>query len=575
MSRYGTDATPDRPELEVRVAGAPVEPLVARDVVELDVHEEVGKHARLSLLLQNWDPDARAVRHSDDGPFTPGADVELRLGYHSELSQVFDGVVVSLTAHFPEGGRPVLRVEARSRSILLDHPPRSRQLAQVSDADVASAIASDYGLSADAETGVTRAFVVSDRRTDWELLTDRARALGWTCYVRDRTLVLRPPAEPSEPARLEQGLNVVELQLTEDLTRTVASVTGAGWDVPAAEVVDTQVGARQAGLGTGDRPDHEKALSDAGWPMRDQRLSSPTLGAADQVDAAAVGAERRAALGHVHGRATVVGNPTLRCDSWCEIVGAGSRLSGPHYISAVRHVLGSRGLRTELQLGRPPALVPQPPRPGAGLLVGVVAALADPDGLGRVQVRLPWRGEAGDGVWARAATWSAGDGSGTVWLPDVGQEVLVATLDGEDSQPVVLGALVNGAHTPPVDAADENSVRALVTPDGHELRFADGDSSAVTLRTPAGNELRLAESDSEVTLTHGDSGNRLRLSADGIELSAAQGDVVLSSQAGKVRLDGVQVEGSSTGPMKLASSATAELSASAPLTLKGATVMIN
>src|SRR5690606_22048297 len=101
MTRYGTAATPDRPEFEVRVGGTRLDPLVQRDVVEVDVAEEVGRHARAVLLLQNWDADTRTVRHSDDGPFPPGTDVEVLLGYHSALEPVFDGVVVAVTAHFP------------------------------------------------------------------------------------------------------------------------------------------------------------------------------------------------------------------------------------------------------------------------------------------------------------------------------------------------------------------------------------------------------------------------------------------------------------------------------------------
>ena len=110
------------------------------------------------------------------------------------------GVRCALTVRVP--GRPTLRVEARSKSILLEHPPRSRQLAEVTDADVASAVASDYSLTANADTGVTRPFVVSDRVSDWDFLKSRADQLGWALYVRGDSLVMRPPASPSSPPRL-------------------------------------------------------------------------------------------------------------------------------------------------------------------------------------------------------------------------------------------------------------------------------------------------------------------------------------------------------------------------------------
>ena len=121
-------AQPDRPEVEVTVDDRALEPLVEADVIEVDVHEEVGKHGRCTLLVQNWDADLRAVRHSDDGPFVPGVAIGVSLGYHAALKPVFEGVVTALTAHF-SGGRPALRGEARSRSARVAPPPRARVLA--------------------------------------------------------------------------------------------------------------------------------------------------------------------------------------------------------------------------------------------------------------------------------------------------------------------------------------------------------------------------------------------------------------------------------------------------------------
>ena len=577
MTRYGTAATPDRPEFEVRVDGKAVAPLVQRDVVEIDVAEEVGRHGRLALLLQNWDPDTRTVRHSDDGPLVPGAQVEVLVGYHSELTSVFAGVVAAVTTHFPAGGQPVLRVEARARSILLEHPPRSRRLTGT-DADVASAVAADYSLTPDAATGVTRAAVVSDRRSDWDLLTARAAELGWVVYVRDRTLVFRPPAEKTQPVELEYGRNVTELHLTQDLTYAVDTVVAAGWDIGALETVESEADAAQADLDVGDRLDHGAAIADAGWPLRTERLARASVTGTDAADALAAGRQRATALAHVHGTCVVVGNPALRCDSWLEVTGAGARMSGPHYITAVRHRLSARGYRTEVQVGRPPVLVPRTPdaaRPGR-LLAAVVESLEDPDSRNRVRVRPLWRGEAGEGVWARLATLDAGDGYGTVFVPDVGQEVLIGTLDGDDGTPVVLGSLFNGAQAAPVGiSGNTNPTRAIVSPEGHTIRLDDGDGSAISIETPSGNRLWLSEQDSQVILEHGDSGNSITVSDSGIELKAATGDLVLSAPAGKVKLDATGIEGTSSGPAKLSSSATFDVSASATLGLTGALVTIN
>lgn len=578
------DTSRDRPEFEVRADGSALERDVHRDVVAIDVHEEVNRHARLALVLQNWDQDTRTVRHSDDGPLTPGVGIEVLMGYHSDLTSVFDGVVTSVTAQFPRTGRPVLRVEARSRSVLLDFPARSRQLSDASDADVASAIAADHSLQVDASDGITRAAVVIDRTSDWEYLRGRAEELGWVAFVRGTTLVMRPPADPpGSPLRLEYTRDLVEAHLTQDVSRAPGEVTGAGWDVASVDEVQADAGASRSGIGTGSRPDHAAAASDTGWALRDARVASPAWGAADDVDARAVGVQRRSALAHVHGTGVVVGQPALRCDTWVEVLGVGRRLSGQHYVTAARHRLSASGYTTEFQVGLPRPLVPPAtPRGGSGtagrasLVLGVVEALDDPESANRVKVRLPWRGDSGEGVWARVSAPDAGSGYGAVLIPDVGQEVLVGHVDGDPSAPVVLGCLYNGTQAPPVTIdPDRNAVRTVVTPAGHRVVLDDGDASGVTVETADGHTLVLSDADSALSLTHGASGNAITVSADGIELSAAQGDIVLTASSGAVKLDAATLEGKATGPSSIESSATLDLKASASLGLTGSLVTIN
>ncbi len=178
-------AQPDRPEFEVTVGGTALEPLVAADVIEIDVHEEVGRHGRCTLLVQNWDADTapcgrrrRAVPARRRARCLHGLPQRAhpRLRRRDRLPH----------RALPSEGRPTLRVEARARSILLEHPPRSRQLADVSDADVVAAIAADYSL----EAGPTRSHApVRGERQDQRLgppQGPRGR-LGWALYARAPT----------------------------------------------------------------------------------------------------------------------------------------------------------------------------------------------------------------------------------------------------------------------------------------------------------------------------------------------------------------------------------------------------
>ena len=578
--RYPTDAVPDRPEIGVSVDGQALERAVLRDVMEVDVHEEINRHARLSLLVQNWDADQRQVRYSDRGPFVPGKPIAVSVGYHAELTQVFSGVITAIEGHFSSASGMTLQVEARSKSILLAGSARSRLFEETTDGDVAQAIAADYNLSAKVESGPSRQTVVHDRRSDWEALVERAEAIGWVAYVRDDDLVFRPPAKPggNEP-ELKWGANLSEIHLTEDVTRLADPVKAVAWDPEQLASADADADAGRSEVPDGGRTTATDAVGDAGWPARTAVLDVPLPQTSEELDRLAIGRVNRQELEHINGYGATLGLPVLRIDGWLKLVGVGDRLGGTHYLTAVRHRVGPNGFRTEFRLGLAPRLVPPVAidRADRGAIhLGIVDDLDDPLGWGRVKVKFPWRSDAADAVWARIATLDAGPDEGTWFIPDVGQEVAVAFIDGDEAQPLVVGSLWNGQQGVPFSIdPDKNDIRAIKSRSGHLLTFDDGDAKKVTVQTAGEHRIVLDDDGKKITIEESGSKNSIELSKDGITITAKQGDITLSASSGKVKIDSSGIDAKSTGPAKIESSATAELKASATLTLSGALVKVN
>ena len=83
-----------------------------------------------------------------------------------------------------------------------------------------------------------------------------------------------------------------------------------------------------------------------------------------------------------------------------------------------------------------------------GSYLAEVFAVNDPEQLGRVQVRLlsfdDVEGQDAP-VWARVAVPFAGDGRGSFFIPDVGDEVLVSFVNGDPRLPVVIGGMWSGS----------------------------------------------------------------------------------------------------------------------------------
>jgi uncharacterized protein involved in type VI secretion and phage assembly len=112
-----------------------------------------------------------------------------------------------------------------------------------------------------------------------------------------------------------------------------------------------------------------------------------------------------------------------------------------------------------------------------GVSVGIVSDNVDPDGLGRVRVKLPWMDDDAVSPWARVATPMAGPRRGMHFLPEVQDEVLVAFEHGSPDFPYVLGALWNGVDAPPVPGAQARDVRLIRSRSGHEIRLVDTDGA--------------------------------------------------------------------------------------------------
>src|SRR5438105_12325230 len=117
-----------------------------------------------------------------------------------------------------------------------------------------------------------------------------------------------------------------------------------------------------------------------------------------------------------------------------------------------------------------------------GVEVGVVTNVKDPNKLGRIKVQLPRLPGGPETDWARVAQPAAGAGRGFYWLPEVGDEVLIAFELGQANRPYVLGALWNGKDKP-MDGAyqNDNSTRMIQTKSGHKVILSDksGDEKIV------------------------------------------------------------------------------------------------
>ncbi len=160
-----------------------------------------------------------------------------------------------------------------------------------------------------------------------------------------------------------------------------------------------------------------------------------------------------------------------------------------------------------------------------GVYPALVADINDPDGQGRVKIRLPWLpdDDGGFSVWARIATLMAGADRGSWFIPDVDDEVLVAFEAGDPRRPYVVGALWNGQDAPPetMDGAGNNFIKSITSRNGVKITLDDNDGQEkMILETPGGQKITMQDGPGKVEIVDSN-GNSITLESSGISVVAS------------------------------------------------------
>jgi uncharacterized protein involved in type VI secretion and phage assembly len=200
-----------------------------------------------------------------------------------------------------------------------------------------------------------------------------------------------------------------------------------------------------------------------------------------------------------------------------------------------------------------------------GVAIGIVVNNRDPSGMERVKVRFPWRDDKDESYWARIATTMAGKNRGTYFLPEVGDEVLVAFDHGEIHHPYIVGVLWNGPDNPPQRNSDgQNNIRKIRSRSGHEIILDDNHTEQkekVIVKTNGGHQVILDDSAGSEHIEIRD-----KTSNNCIYIDSVENTITVQSQT-KIRLQSSIIE--------IEADTHITIKAGATLTLQGALITIN
>ena len=334
----------------------------------------------------------------------------------------------------------------------------------------------------------TKDFICQYEESDFDFIRRLAHQYQEWMYFDGTKLIFGKPRKLADPIKLEYGTTLSSLDIgLQTLARSeqvFSYHSGADREMQRmtpdlAYGHDKLAGeAFRASLGMFSKPARQHALP---------RISNET----ELVNY--MGRKQAAETAETHYITAESQVPTLRVgsvvslySSFLERVGNISKESlGDFIIIEITHEV-SQGSYYKNRFKAIPATIKALPSPKvrmplAETQMATVLSNADPQGKGRVRVRMNWQTDGMQTGWVRVMTPDGGSSSdvksnrGFVFIPEVGDQVLLGFRHGDPARPYVMGSLFNG--TTGGGGLEGNHMKSLTTRSGHTIKLNDSLSS--------------------------------------------------------------------------------------------------
>ena len=569
----------------------------AYQMVSVNFHKEINRIPMAKLMIYDGDVSKQDFPISNESTLVPGAEIEIAVGYHSDETTLFNGIILRHSLKIRGNGSPVLILDCRDKAVKMTVARKNKYFYDSKDSDAASTIIGTYGLDSDIEdTSVKLESIVQYDSTDWDFIISRMEANGKLCTVDNGKVTAKKPDFSSETV-LDAlfGATILEFDADLDARNQYQSLTAKTWDYT------TQAVATASAAEPGFEENGNISSGDLGdvLGIAEYDLYSGEDITADELQSLADGRLQKARMSRCRGRVRFRGyGGALNPGDLINIGGVGDRFNGKVFVSGVRHEIVNGSWTTDVQFGlsnelfmRQPDVISTPAvdmLPAIqGLQIGVVTDLEnDPDSQDRIRVRLPIIDAGEDGIWTRIACLDAGNNRGTFFRPEIGDEVIVGFLNNDPRHPVVLGMLNSSTKPAPLKAANKNDEKGYTSRSGMKMIFND-DEKSLKIETPAGKKITISEKDGLIKI---EDENNNKVTMDSSAISLESGADIKLKATGDLTIEAVNISLSPSSSFSVsaggasikADSGSASLSApsvkvegSGTATIKGGVVMIN
>ena len=521
----------------VKIDGSPLPTALYPRLMHVHVEESV--HLPDSFSLHFDDPHFELF---DEDRFRLGTRIEIAFRAEDDLVVVTSGEITAISVEPGASGRHELVLTGLDLTHRLARGPKTRTFMRMTESDIASRIASEYGLDTDIDpVREAREYVLQAGETDYAFLKRLAGRIGYDLWVSERTFFFKKKAAGhSRPFTVTWGENLTRFSVRFASSEHCDEVVVKAWNPLDKTTVTGRSTDTDPGTDAPAAAEMANAARHAFGRITRSTGQFPANSPAE-ADALADSLIRKASGGAVVLRGEANGNPWLGAGAEVSVQRVGRRLAGKYRVTSVEHIYGSdKPYTTRFVCGGKDAADMADLLGGAsadlarkgwgGLAVGLVTNNDDKEKLGRVKVRFPTLSDSDESTWARVASAGAGAARGMQWLPEVGDEVLVGFELDDKTRPMVLGGLWSRKDKlpHPDDAVKDGktTVRVLASRKNHQFMITDDPKSALDLKLgDTSTAMHLEKDESKLTAEQ-----KLAVAGATIEIKATQKLVIEAPQ---------------------------------------------
>lgn len=567
----------EQKKVTLEIAGIPMP-----SFVQLMLKQSINEHHYFEITLDIQAIEAYGVEIPEASKDWVGKKVIMDFG-----GTIFVGVATMVGLHRSGGTHGNIKVTGYSSTFLLESDHTCASWCNKSLSDIVKELTDKAGMQAlvNPETKSKLEYECQYEETNFRFIQRLARQYQEWLYYDGQNLVFGKP-QAGSTTKLTYG---EELSVLDVCSQTLARpIKGSSYHSVNDQTYN------------GQSPDTAAGQNTLGQAAFDSSLALFTAPAVQRAEPRITNKGELDAYFQRRQQSDSAASSFITGESDCRILTVGSIIDvhtaihtgigihvknsiGTYIITEITHVAGMgdsyQNYFTALPSSIPTLPCPDVPLPVAHTQQAVVVSNEDPKKLGRVQVKMNWQTGPMQTSWIRVLTPDAGTSDkvatnrGFVFIPEKGDQVMVAFRYDDPNRPFVLGSLFHGKSG--TGGGSSNKTKSLTTRSGCTITL-DDEKGSVTIADPTGSTIIL-NGDNTITI---DAKDKITIHSKELEILADEKIRIEADSEVEVLGKTSTFEGKSEAKIKSDTSikeeaATIDIKASATLKATGATVDVD